>query len=76
MKIGLANAIAKAAGPELIQESKQYIQRRGTLSVADVCITTAGRMPSKKVFYMFKLYLRNVKKMTLKIKLIDLYKLV
>ena len=58
MTIGLAGAIAKAAGPELIQESKQYIKRYGRLGVADICITAAGRMPSKKVFLYvyFKLY--------------------
>ena len=48
--IGLAGDIAKAAGTELTKESKMYIKNRGRLGTADVCITTAGRMPAKKVF--------------------------
>ena len=47
--IGLAGDIAKAAGPELTKESKMIIKNHGRLSTADVFITTAGRMPAKKV---------------------------
>ena len=47
--IGLAGDIAKAAGPVLTKESKRYIKNYGRLSTEDVCITTAGRMPAKKV---------------------------
>ena len=45
---GVALAIANAAGDELDQECRRYLQNYD-LKVSEICLTTAGNMPSKKV---------------------------
>ncbi|XP_041354984.1 uncharacterized protein LOC121372626 [Gigantopelta aegis] len=48
---GVARAIADAAGDELLKEGNRYIQDHGVISVSGVAVTTAGRLPCKKVLH-------------------------
>ncbi len=45
---GVALAIARAAGDELIKESEEI----GYVPIGDFAITTAGNLPAKKVFHI------------------------
>ncbi len=45
---GVALAIAKAAGHELVKESEEI----GYVPIGDFAITTAGNLPAKKVFHI------------------------
>ncbi|XP_041379218.1 uncharacterized protein LOC121391774 [Gigantopelta aegis] len=48
---GVASYIAKAAGDDLVRESRDYIKKYGDISVTKLAVTNAGRMPCKKVFH-------------------------
>ncbi|XP_041379854.1 uncharacterized protein LOC121392863, partial [Gigantopelta aegis] len=48
---GVASYIAKAAGDDLVRESRDYIKKYGNISVTKLAVTSAGRMPCKKVFH-------------------------
>ncbi|XP_078597385.1 uncharacterized protein LOC144873702 [Branchiostoma floridae x Branchiostoma japonicum] len=47
---GVAQAIAKAGGPEIQNESNRLV-RKGEVSVTKVVVTTAGRLPCKNVLH-------------------------
>ncbi|XP_041369505.1 protein mono-ADP-ribosyltransferase PARP9-like [Gigantopelta aegis] len=49
--VGVARAIADAAGDDLLKEGNQYIREHGVISVTGVAVTTAGRLPCKKVIH-------------------------
>ncbi|XP_041379290.1 protein mono-ADP-ribosyltransferase PARP9-like, partial [Gigantopelta aegis] len=48
---GVARAIADAAGDDLLKEGNRYIREHGVISVSGVAVTTAGRLPCKKVLH-------------------------
>lgn len=48
---GVAAVIARAAGPELIQESLALVKRNGPISTGSASITSAGRLPFKGVIH-------------------------
>ncbi|NXL63108.1 PAR14 polymerase, partial [Chordeiles acutipennis] len=48
---GLAEALLKAAGPELKQECDELVRRNGNLQPGSVVITGAGRLPCKNVIH-------------------------
>lgn len=48
---GVAAAIAKAAGPELIKESEETVRKRGEIPTGEAVVTTAGRLPFKGVIH-------------------------
>ncbi|KAJ8305234.1 hypothetical protein KUTeg_017215 [Tegillarca granosa] len=50
-RAGVAAVIASAAGYELEQEGKEYIERYGPIPVGECCHTTAGRLPYKYVIH-------------------------
>ena len=49
---GVARAIARAGGPPVINESERWIKEHGSLSVGDVAITTAGRLPARWIIHV------------------------
>ncbi|XP_041376690.1 protein mono-ADP-ribosyltransferase PARP14-like [Gigantopelta aegis] len=49
--VGIAKAIAEAAGDTLVKEGRRYVQVHGELKVSGVVATTAGRLPYKKVLH-------------------------
>ncbi|XP_069838588.1 protein mono-ADP-ribosyltransferase PARP9 [Dendropsophus ebraccatus] len=48
---GLAGALVKAGGDQIVQESNDIISKRGNLAVGDIAVTSAGRLPSKKIVH-------------------------
>ena len=48
---GVANAIAKAGGDVVINESNEYITKNGNLKISKVAVTLGGNLPAKKVFH-------------------------
>lgn len=48
---GVAAAIARAAGPELVREGDQIVRARGFVPVGEAVVTTAGRLPFKGVIH-------------------------
>ena len=48
---GVAYVISRAAGYEFDRESRDYIQKNGTIKVGDCCITSAGDLPYKNVIH-------------------------
>ena len=51
---GMAWAIEKAAGPQLMQECRSIIQRCGPIPIGLGTLTTAGDLPCKKVFHVVR----------------------
>jgi O-acetyl-ADP-ribose deacetylase len=48
---GVAAAIARAAGPALVEEGHRIVAQRGPVEVGDAVVTTAGRLPFKGVIH-------------------------
>jgi putative ATPase len=48
---GVAAAIARAAGPALVQEGDRIVAARGPLAVGEAVVTTAGKLPFKGVIH-------------------------
>ncbi len=48
---GVAAAIARAAGPALLDESERIVRERGPLATGTAVVTTAGRLPFKGVIH-------------------------
>ncbi|XP_056390981.1 protein mono-ADP-ribosyltransferase PARP9 [Hyla sarda] len=48
---GLALALVKAGGQQIVQESKDWISKKGTLRAGDIAVTTAGTLPSKQIVH-------------------------
>jgi O-acetyl-ADP-ribose deacetylase (regulator of RNase III) len=48
---GVAAAIARAAGPALVEEGDRIVAGRGPIGVGDAVVTTAGRLPFKGVIH-------------------------
>lgn len=48
---GVAAAIARAAGPALVEEGDRVVAARGTLAVGEAVATTAGRLRFKGVIH-------------------------
>jgi len=48
---GVAAAIARAAGPALVEEGDRIVSRLGPVDVGDAVVTTAGRLPFKGVIH-------------------------
>ena len=48
---GVAAAIARAAGPALVEEGDRLVATRGPLAVGEAVITTAGRLPFQGVIH-------------------------
>jgi len=48
---GVAAAIARAAGPALVEEGDRIVARSGPVEVGDAVVTTAGRLPFKGVIH-------------------------
>jgi len=48
---GVDGAIHRAGGPEILEECKKIVAKRGGCKVGDAVITTAGKMPSKYVIH-------------------------
>jgi O-acetyl-ADP-ribose deacetylase (regulator of RNase III) len=57
---GVALAIAKAAGKDLVKESKEI----GFVSIGDFAVTTAGKLKAKKVIHIPTIDYVNNKKIT------------
>lgn len=48
---GVAAAISEAAGYQLDQESRDYVQKHGPIAVGRCCVTSAGKLPYKCVIH-------------------------
>jgi O-acetyl-ADP-ribose deacetylase (regulator of RNase III) len=48
---GVAAAIARAAGPALVEEGHRIVSQRGPVEVGEAVVTTAGRLPFKGVIH-------------------------
>lgn len=48
---GVDGAIHRAGGPEILEECKEIVKRIGRLPPGRAVITTAGRLPAKKVIH-------------------------
>jgi O-acetyl-ADP-ribose deacetylase (regulator of RNase III) len=48
---GVAAAIARAAGPALVEEGERIVSQSGPIEVGDAVVTTAGRLPFKGVIH-------------------------
>lgn len=48
---GVAAAIARAAGPALVEEGDQIVAERGAIPVGEAVVTTAGALPFKGVIH-------------------------
>jgi O-acetyl-ADP-ribose deacetylase (regulator of RNase III) len=48
---GVAAAIARAAGPSLVDEGDAIVRERGPVPVGDAVVTTAGRLPFRGVIH-------------------------
>jgi len=48
---GVAAAIARAAGPSLVEEGDQIVRERGVIPVGEAVVTTAGRLPFAGVIH-------------------------
>jgi O-acetyl-ADP-ribose deacetylase (regulator of RNase III) len=48
---GVAAAIARAAGPALVEDGDCIVGRSGVVDVGDAVVTTAGRLPFKGVIH-------------------------
>jgi O-acetyl-ADP-ribose deacetylase (regulator of RNase III) len=48
---GVAAAIARAAGPALVEEGGRIVSQRGTIGVGDAVVTSAGRLPFKGIIH-------------------------
>jgi O-acetyl-ADP-ribose deacetylase (regulator of RNase III) len=48
---GVAAAIARAAGPALVEEGERIVAERGPIPVGDAVVTTAGRLPFEGVIH-------------------------
>jgi O-acetyl-ADP-ribose deacetylase len=48
---GVAAAIARAAGPALVEEGERIVSGSGPIEVGDAVVTTAGRLPFKGVIH-------------------------
>ena len=48
---GVDGAIHRAGGPEILEECKRIVKRIGRLPPGQAVITTAGRLPAKKVIH-------------------------
>ena len=48
---GIAGAIARAAGPELVREGDALIARDGPVPTGSAAVTTAGRLPFRGVIH-------------------------
>ncbi|MFZ8848268.1 MAG: macro domain-containing protein [Minisyncoccia bacterium] len=59
---GVALAIARAAGEDLVKESKEI----GFVSIGDFAVTTAGKLKAKKVIHIPTIDYVNNKKITYK----------
>ena len=47
--VGVAFAIAKAAGPEMVRSCKEYIRQNGLLSTTQVAATKPGDLDARMV---------------------------
>ncbi|MBC7892744.1 MAG: O-acetyl-ADP-ribose deacetylase [Sphingobacteriaceae bacterium] len=48
---GVDGAIHRAGGPAILDECRQILERQGGCSTGQAVITTAGRLPAKKVIH-------------------------
>lgn len=48
---GLAQALSAAGGPQIQQESDDYIKKRGPLKTGDAVVLGAGNLPCKKIIH-------------------------
>ena len=48
---GVAYVISRAAGYAFDHESREYVQKNGTIEVGDCCLTSAGDLPYKNVIH-------------------------
>lgn len=48
---GVAAAIARAAGPALVEEGDRIVRERGEVPVGEAVVTSAGRLPFKGVIH-------------------------
>ena len=48
---GVASAIARAAGPALVEEGDRIVSASGPVEVGEAVVTTAGRLPFKGVIH-------------------------
>jgi putative ATPase len=48
---GVAAAIARAAGPALVEEGDRIVAERGEVPVGEAVVTTAGRLPHRGVIH-------------------------
>jgi len=48
---GVDGAIHRAGGKQILEECKQIVKKIGKLPAGEAVITTAGKMPSKKVIH-------------------------
>jgi O-acetyl-ADP-ribose deacetylase (regulator of RNase III) len=48
---GVDGAIHKAGGPAILEECKKIIARQGSCQTGEAVITTAGKLPAKKVIH-------------------------
>ena len=48
---GVAAAIARAAGPALVEEGERIVAERGPIPVGEAVVTTAGRLPFQGVIH-------------------------
>ena len=54
---GLAHALSSRGGPQIQQDSKDYIRRHGYLKTGDAIICAAGLLPCKKIIHAVGPYL-------------------
>lgn len=50
-EIGVSNAIAKVAGPALVQECDQFIKDGNTVGVTEIFVSGAGSLCVKKFIH-------------------------
>lgn len=48
---GVDGAIHRAGGPEILEECRKIVNRQGGCKTGEAVITTAGRLPTKKVIH-------------------------